>query len=78
MAHDGRARRFLRISYEFLFDSKKIKVKNRTSQNGKGSPYPLITIQGSRIRKAKLVIIIVYHTFQFSSVRNVVTITKIR
>jgi hypothetical protein len=32
MAHDERAGRFLRISYEFLFDSKKIKVKNRTSQ----------------------------------------------
>ena len=49
MAHDEMTGSFLQILYEFLFDSEKNKMKQLTSQNGKGITYPLTIIQGSRI-----------------------------
>ncbi len=51
MAHDEMTGSFLQIPYEFLLDSEMNKMKQLTSQNGKGIIYPLTIIQGYQIRK---------------------------
>jgi hypothetical protein len=68
---------FFDIYYKFIFDSKKNKMKNQTSQTGKGNSHPLIIIQGTRIQEEKLVMKIFNPTFLFYSVTTSITNTKI-